>query len=184
MGAVEIYVEQEGTSMRDALKRAQDKARDMYGNDYYNGRINNCSLSNDLTMSFKQCTTMKQRNDFVNERMCNADKGEVYGICMREPKADTRKIKSKVETFPQKGARKWKTAYEIYNNNDELIDTKYDQTSAIKRAREYTESTMFTSRIFITKKLVNGNVQVAKIVRKEDRNNKLGKYIFFGCAPN
>jgi len=184
MGAVEIYVEQEGTSMRDALKRAQDKARDMYGDDYYNGQINNCSLSNDLTMSFKQCTTKKQKNDFVNERMCNADKGEVYGICIREPKADTRKIKSKVETFPQKGARKWRTAYEIVNNKDELIDTKYDQASAIKRAREYTEHTMFTSYIIITKKLVNGNVRVAKIVRKDDRKNKLGMYAFFGCAPS
>ena len=183
MGAQEVYIQIEGSSMGDALKKAQDRARDEYGNDYYNGQINNCSLSKDITNAYNVLSTKKQKTMFINDQMERADKGEVYGLCIVQPKESKLKTKTKVERFPQKGARKWVTKYVVEDyHNDRIVGEWEDQTTAINKARAYTEKTQNQCTIEITKKLKNGNVRVAN-VRYVKGNSKQGTYIFIGSAP-
>jgi len=183
MGATEIYVEKQGNSMREAFRIAQDEARSMYGDDYYNGKINNCSLMRDVTDRYNGMSK-KQKSDFIDKIMCDADKGEVYGVCLRQPKASTRKQKSKVERFPQKGARKWVTKYIVEDyRNDKTVGSWEDQGTAIKEARAYTERTGNRTNIEITKVLLGGQVRVANVTPIQG-NGKQGLYMFIGSAPN
>ena len=183
MGATNVYVEQEGSSMREALRTAQDKARSMYGDDYYNGEINNCSLIRDVTNTFMSMSK-KQKSLYIDDKMDSADKGEVYGVCIVQPKTSSLKTKTKVERFPQKGARKWVTKYVVEDyHNDKKVGEWEDQTTAIKEARAYTERTGNRTSIEITKVLLGGQVRVANVMSIKG-NAKQGKYMFFGSAPN
>lgn len=183
MGATEIYVEQAGSSMREALSTAQDQARSMYGDDYYNGRINNCSLVRDVTDKYN-AMSKKQKSNYVDQIMCDADKGEVYGVCLTRPKESTRKQKTKVERFPQKGARKWVTKYVVEDyRSDKKVGEWEDQGTAIKEARAYTERTGKRTAIEITKVLLGGKTLVANVTPIQG-NGKQGLYMFFGSAPN
>jgi len=91
MGGTTIYVEQEGMSMREAFRTAQDNAREEYGSDYYNGQINNGWLARDLTATYNTLRTKKQKSDFIDDKMDNADKGDVYGVCIVQPKQGNKK---------------------------------------------------------------------------------------------
>lgn len=182
MGAISIYREGNGMSMKEALTSLQEKARYEYGTDYYNGQINNASLSRDVTHLFELCTTKKKKEQFIREWSQKANKGEVYGVCIVQPKQSTRGS-TKVNKRVQKGARKWVTAYEIENIFGETVVTKYNQTDAIKKAKELTEKTQKKHYVFITKVLDKGSLIVATVEPKSS-SKKLGKYIFFGCVPD
>ena len=49
-------------------------------------------------------------------------------------------------------------------------------------ARDYTERTKINTTVNITKHLVEGNTQVAKIEYKKSKDECDGNYVFFGYA--
>ena len=48
-----IVVQAEGITMKEAFRNAQKDAIYHYGNDPYNGQINNCDLGRDVTNDFE-----------------------------------------------------------------------------------------------------------------------------------
>lgn len=182
MGAIGIAKTARGTSMKDAFRNAQKEDEREYGQGSYNGAINHCSLVGDRTQEYKRSTN---KDEFVDELENKADKREVFGICLKDPKVDTRKIKSSVKKYPQHGARKWRTIYNVYAGllEEELVYESDNQTDALKKAREYTEEHKVETFIDVEKRLVQGHKRIADISYKGDTNAELGEYLFVGLAP-
>ena len=77
MGAIEIEVHAKGVSMKNAFDNAVDQAIYDYGHDLYNGAINNCDLTKDVT---KEYLKAEDQELFINELENKVSKREVYGI--------------------------------------------------------------------------------------------------------
>jgi hypothetical protein len=168
--------------MSDAFNRACEDAQEEYGNDSYNGQINNCQLAGDVTHKRGQF----KEDDFFHEHILeNVGKREVKGYCERKPKHNTNKIQSVVKNFPQKGTRKWITKYQAINSyTDEVVAEDVSQTGCIKKGRDYVEVNPNVRLVIkITKQLVGGTRKVAEIQYKKASNEKNGLYTFVGWAP-
>ena len=182
MGACSIEVTASGKSMADAFKNAQEEAREEYGNDSYNGQINNCSLVGDV--SHKQ-GEFKEQDFFHTWILDNTNKRDVKGYCSRKPVTNTNKIKTVVTNYPQKGTRKWVTNYiGVTAFDGDVICEDISQTECIRKAREYVENNPNKRvEIQIRKVLIGGKVKVADINYKQASNEKAGQYTFVGWAP-
>lgn len=181
MGAVDIYVQGQGMTMQDAIIELKKRAINEYGTDYYNGKINNTTLCKDLTNLYELCTTKAQKERFIREWTEKAFKGEVYGVCIVQPKQRMGSIK--VKRNVQRGARKWITVYEIEDHYGEIVATKNNQADAIKTAKELTERKNSKHYIFINK-IFKGDSPMVATIEPKKANCSMGKYIFFGSAPN
>ena len=77
MGAEQIEVHAKGSSMKDAFNNAREDAIYDFGHDPYNGAINNCDLTKDVTKKYLEAD---DKNEFIGEIIDVVDKREVYGI--------------------------------------------------------------------------------------------------------
>jgi hypothetical protein len=182
MGACSIEVRAYGKSMADAFANAQEEAREEYGNDSYNGQINNCSLVSDVT---HKRGSFKEEDFFHDWILDNTNKRDVKGYCVRKPKLNTNKIKTIVTNHPQKGARKWVTKYIALDKwEGTAVCEAESQTECIKKARAYVEKhPNIRLEVQIQKTLVGGKNKVADIEYKNASDEKEGMYRFVGWAP-
>ena len=182
MGACSIVISATGKSMQNAFRNAQEEAREEYGNDSYNGQINNCELDGDVTHKRGE---FKEDDFFHDWILDNTNKRDVKGYCVREPKGNKNKTKSVVTNYPQKGTRKWSTWYLIHNSwTDEILGGDASQTEAIKKARAYVEKhPNINIDVRITKKLDEGQIKVADVKYKKASDEREGLYTFIGWAP-
>jgi len=183
MGACSIVVTGKGKTMQDAYRSLVNEAKEEHGSDPYNGEINNCELSGDIT---------HRRSDFKDEGKFidwiiedKAQKREVYGFCVKKPVSNTNQIKTVVTNFPQKGTRKWITKYIALDKwEGNVVCEAESQTECIKKARAYVEQhPNIRVEVQIQKTLVGGKNKVADIEYKKASNEKLGTYTFVGWAP-
>lgn len=171
-----------GMTMDEAFQEAQEEAKREYGDDIYNGHINNCTLHGDVTRKYNAATDKRKFIDDLHDEM---GKGEAYGVLLKEPKPNKNKVKSVVEVIPQKGARKWVTKFVIdksFNPNGPTHSVYADsQTEAIKRARMLAEKNKESYDIYIQKQLHKGIARVATVKYKRSTEEKEGEYLFI-CA--
>jgi hypothetical protein len=180
MGACSFTTSAYGKSMSEAYNNAVEDAVSEYGTDAYNCTISTTRGCRDVTAEYKR--SGKSLNQFINDNIDNFNKwGACGGICVEEPITNKSKIKSQVEHIVEKGTKKWVLKYVVYEYDNQIgsFNTKGD---AVKKAREHTEKTQRRTTISMEKKLEKGNSQVATITYKQAKNEKRGKYIFFGWA--
>lgn len=180
MGAISIEVIGYGRNIQEAFGNAQEEAEEKYGNDSYNGAINNCSLIGDYT---SKRPTMHP-DELAELILSKTDNREVIGYCLQQPKLNENKIKTQVQNFPQQGARKWVTIYKAVDWSGKEVARDKKQTGCIKKARAYVEKHInVTLDIIISKELETGNSKCATISYKPAAGERLGKYLFIGMAP-
>lgn len=182
MGRNQVYVKIQGTSMREAFREAQEDAREEHGHEQgYSGEINTSMFDRDMTREYHQA---KDKSKFIDTLYERAD-SSVCGICLKEPKTNTNKVKSKVTITPQKGAKQWETRYVVrysWNYDENEIASCKTQTEAVKKARESTEKTQKPTTITIEKVLVKGSGIIARIEYKSSTKESKGLYLFVGDA--
>ena len=179
MGATTFYNRITAPSMSEGYRELIEQAIDDCGNDPYNGTISTTYTFTDVTKKYK--ASGKDLNKFIDDAYEDLGKRDCWAICIREPRGNSNKIKSQVELNPQVGKRVWETKYEV-RTYDGVIGSHVLQGEAIKIARAYTERTKINTTVNITKHLVEGNTQVAKIEYKKSKDECDGDYVFFGYA--
>lgn len=180
MGATTFYASGCGKTMAEAYRGAVEDAIHENGNDAYNGTISTTQGFRDLTDRFK--ASGKSLKEFMDQTIDEAHKwGPAFGICIREPKGNTNKVKSSVKHNLQAGTKQWETKYVIYTGKDDEIDSADTKGEAIKIARTYTEK--HTCRVFIhVEKRMKGNSLVATVEYKPSTTERVGHYEFYGWA--
>lgn len=180
MGAISIEVVAMGKNIQEAFRYAVEEAELEYGRDPYNGAINHCDLTKDVSHLKKTMSLDKLHQYMVN----NTSKRCVMGYCKEKPILNTNKTKSTVLNFPQKGTRKWQTIYQAIDWQGKVYAEKKSQTECIKEARKFVEKNPNLSLdIVISKKLVDGRTKCASISYKSSKKERLGTYVFVGWAP-
>ena len=184
MGATLITRHGRGKDMADAFRKLQIEAEEEYGNDAYNGEINNCSLSGDVGSHRGKFDEDDHFEEWLYENKLS--KRSAVGYCTQNPVVNTNKIRTTVTNYPQKGTRKWETRYvaESLRSDRHIGISEKSQTEAIKKARAYVEKHPDVSlRISITKILVGSDTKVAGIDYKKAGNERDGCYTFVALAP-
>jgi len=181
MGAISVDVTGRGYSMEEAFNILSDEAKEETGSDYYSGGINNCILRGDISHMVNSKTDIKAVEYAVN----NADKGEVFGWCIKKPVQNSNKTKSKVTRNPNKGTRVWKTVYVAKEKwNDKVYAEAGTLQACIDKARKLVEKDPdLYLEVKLEKKLVKGDLLCATISYKKSTNQKPGLYRFIGSAP-
>jgi hypothetical protein len=134
----------------------------------------------DLTKEYK--ASKLNLSQFISITMDRLRKRDCVGICVQEPVLNKNKIKTVVKNEVQKGTRKWQLMYVVYDYNSVKSIASYStKTDAIKKAREYTESTQRTTTINVEKCSPTPS-RVAKIEYKRSDKEAPGEYVFFGYA--
>lgn len=179
MGGIGFQVRVDDISMRHAYDKAYKSAEEEHGSDPYNGTISTTHSILDVTSKFKN--SGKTLDDFI--RNFDMNKGECYGICLKEPKLNTQKIRSQVKHNIEKGTKKWLLKYVIYQEwGDGRAINSYDSKGeAVKQARILSEKNRTSYEVRMEKVLEKGSNLVANIHYKKG-NEKLGEYILFGVA--
>jgi len=179
MGACSFSNRGRGKDMYDAYKKLCDQAEEEYGHqEGYNGTISTTNGPRDLTKEYRQ--SKLSLSQFINNTMDRLGKRDCVGICVQEPVLNKNKIKTVVKNEVQKGTRKWELMYVVYDY-DQCIGAYPTKTDAIKKAREYTESTQRTTTINVEKCSPTPS-RVAKIEYKRSDKEAPGEYVFFGYA--
>lgn len=170
-------------SIQDAWQIVYEEAAEQSGHqDGYSGDFNSCSFSNDVTSYYNK--EKQDRAKVLNYIEENISRREAWGYCIETPVENKSKVKSTVETNPQKGARKWETFYKAVVSWDEReIARDKSQTACIKKARAYAETNHAEVKVIICKELVEGNTHCATVSYKKSASEKLGLYRFIGLAP-
>ena len=188
MGACSIVVSGRGRNMEEAFRHLSEEAAYEYGSDPYNGCINNCELTGDVTT---QRSNFKTKSEFIDHLIDKTNKREVKGFCTEKPIANTNQIKTVVTNYPQKGARKFETRYIAINTFADMTGRgsqpgiiEKTQTEAIKKAREYVAKHKHVElKVVVEKILFEGEEICAKIKYKKSSNERDGRYTFVGWAP-
>jgi len=184
MGACSIVVYANGKSMDDAFRRAQEEAKEEHGSDIYNGEINNCELGRDVTFKKKDFDETDHFHEWI---LNNTSKRLVYGYCTKDPIVNKNKTKTTVESFPQKGTRKFETRYVAvpkWGHNMRIHISEKTQTEAVKKARAYVEAHPdVVIDILVKKVLISGVGITSTIQYKKASNEREGSYVFVGFAP-
>jgi len=182
MGSISFVNSGRGITMGDTFTDLQRRAEEEYGSDVYNGKINNSMGFFNATKKFKE--SKLKITDFIEKELRKMDKHEYcLGVCIKEPVPSKLKVKTKVDNIPQKGTAKWKLLYEaspvfeITERYTKSFDTKKE---AIDYARSMVEKYKFDFEIRMKKELVDRSPRVARVSYKQDKNEKLGEYVFFG----
>lgn len=182
MGACNFEATASGISMGKAFQAAVEESNEEYGNDSYSGEIATKGSFRDVTEMFKRSKLSLQ--EFIDKHDSDCDKwGDAWGICLKEPKKNSNKIKTLVEHIISKGTKKWELKYVICNYMGDEIGSKDKKGDAVKAARAHTEKTQRRTYVEMQKVLKDGNSRVATISYKSGKNESDGKYVFFGMAP-
>jgi hypothetical protein len=183
MGASLIEERGRGSSINDAYKRAVEDAIYEHGNDSYNGTISTTNGVKDVTKQYR--SSGKSIGDFA-EYLYETDQlqkwGNALGVCLSEPVVNNNKVKTQVNTTPQKGTRKWETRYVVQLFDGTVIGSSEFQIDAIKLGREYTEKNKEKTYVHITKKLIGSSTLVSEISYKKSDKEKEGLYYFIALA--
>ncbi len=183
MGASLIELTSRGASIREAYDKAVEDAIYENGNDSYNGTISTTSGVDDHTSKYKSSgMSLSDYAEYLYENNKISKWGNAVGICTTEPIVNNNKIKSVVNTTPQKGTRTWKTVYEVRLWNNTVINSSEFQADAIKKGREYSEKTKEDTYIHITKALVDSKTLVSRIEYKKSSTERDGNYYFIAIA--
>ena len=181
MGACTFHFTQRGKTMQDAYRNACNEAEEEYGHQQgYNGTISTTSGYRDLTSEFKR--SGKSLNDFVSQKLDTMSKRDCAAITLEEGKANTNKVKSKVNHIVTKGTKKWVLYYVVETRSGDEIGAKKTKGDAVKIARTHTEKTQERTYIKMEKRLEGVSSRVAEIEYKHSTTEKEGKYYFFGWA--
>jgi hypothetical protein len=183
MGASLIEERGRGSSINDAYKRAVEDAIYEHGNDPYNGTISTTSGVKDVTKQYR--SSGKSIGDFA-EYLYETDQlqkwGNALGVCLSEPVVNNNKVKTQVNTTPQKGTRKWETRYVVQLFDGTVIGSREFQIDAIKLGRQHTEKNKEKTYVHITKKLIGSSTLVSEISYKNSDKEKEGLYYFIALA--
>lgn len=181
MGAITIDIKVRAYDIHEAFKIACEEAREDYGIDTYNGRINNCDFVGDLTRKFKDEGDKKT----VSYALDCSNKGEVYGWEVSEPVKNSNKVQSKLINKPTSVGRIWKTVYTARQRFDDVVYAEtYTKQECIKKARALVEEhNDLDLEIRVEKKLVQGSNVCANIIYKRSRTQRPGEFRFMGLAP-
>ena len=184
MGASLIERTVKARNINEAWKQVYEEAAEESGHqDGYSGDFNSCSFSNDVTSYYnKENQDRAKVFNYIEE---NISKREAWGYCIETPVENKSKVKSTVETNPQKGTRKWETVYKAVTSweSNEVARDK-SQTACIKKARLYVENNPGTRVNIIIVKELAGNSQCATVTYKKSTTEKLGLYKFIGLAAD
>lgn len=180
MGASTFRTTGFGKTMREAYRDLCDEAQEEYGHDSYNGTISTTDGFRDVTSEFKR--SKKSIGDFIQERFDILGKRDCEAICIEEPKENKNKVKSQVNHIVTPGTKKWVLKYVVTNYRGESIGSKATKGDAVKLARQHTEKTQERTYIEMAKVLEKGSSKVAEVEYKKGKDEKNGKYLFFGWA--
>lgn len=182
MGACSFESVGRGKTMQEAYRVLCAHARDEYGHqDGYNGTISTTSGFRDVTSEFKR--SGKSLSNFIDDNINRAEKwGDCLAICIEEPKLNKNKVKSQVNHAGTPGTKKWILKYVAKTYEGKTIGSKPTKGDAVKLAREYTEKTEERTYVEMAKVLESGSLVVADIKYKKGKDEKNGKYVFFGWA--
>lgn len=182
MGSQTFYVKCKGKSAQDAYKRAVDDANEQYGHqEGYSGHINVTPGFRDVTKNFKASgLSMQQYIDKRTEKLSKFDGAEC--ICIREPKANTNKVKSQVEHIVEKGTKRWVLKFVALSHSKGTIGSFDTKGEAVAAARKYTEQSQNSSFVEMRKVLENGGTLTARITYKKSSTEAEGEYVFYGWA--
>lgn len=182
MGGNRFYTRQSGSSIQEAYRDAVRLAEIEHGHQQgYSGEINSTGGVVDLTKEWK--ASKLTHSQFISKKEeGNLTKGNAYGICIKEPKKNTNKIKTHVEHNVEKGTKKWVLKFIVSTIEDTLkgFPTKGE---AVIYARAHTEKTGRRTQINMEKVLEKGSTRVATITYKSSKDETPGEYVFFGIAP-
>jgi len=185
MGSISFVNTGKGLTMGDTFDELQRQAEEEYGSDVYNGKINNSQGFFNATKKFKE--SKLSLNNFIDRELGKMGKHEYcLGVCIKEPVPSKLKVKTKVDNIPQKGTAKWKLLYEAaplfftFESAERYIKSFDTKKEAIDYARSIIEKTKFDFEITVKKELVGRSSRVARVSYKQDKNEKLGEYVFFG----
>lgn len=182
MGATLVQQRAIGKDLQEAYRYAVEEAIYENGNDSYNGTISTTRGIVDKTKEYLSLGMTPSQYAYWLYENDKLDKwGNAVGICLSKPVENTNKIKTKVDTTPQKGTRKWETVYQVRTRDGQVVASSEFQTEAIKKAREYTERTKESTQVHITKQL-SGNTLVSTITYKKANEEKDGVYYLIGLA--
>lgn len=184
MGATTFTSRGRGMSAAKVFSQLQDEAEQEYGHQQgYSGEINCTELTRDITAEYKRA---KDKKKFINDMLYEVPKRDSWVIEIKPPKSNTNKVKSKVTTNPQKGARKWETRYVIYRRfgmDERSLGYGLTQGEAIKKARKLAEENQERYSIYLEKVLVVGSSKIADVEYKQSGKETQGEYLFLVCAP-
>lgn len=170
MGAIAIYGTSSGMTLKEAWDNLVEDDKRENGEAYYNG-------------TFYSCEFPREVNELIEEEL---EKGESQAVCIKKPVLSKAKVKTSVENFPCKSARKWITEYYATDRMGEEVAKSESQVQCIKMAREILEKKQGLSRleIKIRKVLKDQSPKVALITLKESAKDQLGTWSFLSIAPN
>ena len=181
MGAALISTQQRGTSIGNAFDKVRENAEEYSGHqEGYSGDFNVTHFGRDVTHMLKTMKTA-DLDDYITEY---CPKGEAWGYCIEKPVENKNKVKSSVETIVQKGTRSWKTMYKAIDKwSGKCLAEDVSQTACIKKARAFVERNPEVSiTVIVTKDIVVGNQNCAKITYKKSEKEAPGLYRFIGWA--
>lgn len=179
MGGMTFVTNGTGKTLNEAYKKAVEEAREEHGHEEgYSGAINSTDSLYDLTKKYKE--SKMPLPGFI-DRYINADTGTCFAVCTQEYKPSKRKTLTKVEHVVNKGTMKWLLKYVVgtFDGDLESFDTK---GKAVEFARKYSEKHNCRTTIHMTKVLEKGSTLVAKVDYLYPKDEKMGKWVFFGVA--
>jgi len=185
MGSINFIKDGRGWSMREVFKDLQEEARIEYGDDSYNGKINNCPGVHDCTREFLE--SKLDLDEFIEKKLENMTKFEPgLSVCVRKPVLNSNKVKSKVDHIVTPGTKKWILKYQVesLSSDDYRTPSFLTKGEAVNYAREMSELHRATYKVSMIKELEKGVNKVAEISYKPSKTEKEGQFVFFGVVPD
>lgn len=182
MGACSFINRGSGNTMKEAYSNLCEDAIEEFGYQQgYNGTISTTSGFTDVTKEFKRSN--KSLSDFISSRLDDViRKWECEGICIEDPKENKNKVKSQVKNIVTPGTKKWILKYVVIDYDGKEYGSKLTKGDAIKLAREIAEKNKTKTYIEMVKVLDKVSPRVAEIEYKHSKDERLGRYMFFGWA--
>lgn len=182
MGGVKEYNTRTGRTVGQAFDNLREELLEENGHDYYAGHQGNNEL--DTSTIFK---SEKDLEKWMQKQEHNGTyyKGTSFAYEIVSPRPNTNKIKTQVNSFPNKGTRKWETVYvgvaNGYGGIQDIQIMEIKQADAIAKARAYVEKNPGVSiKIQIGKRLIGEDVLCAEVTYKPSTTERKGKWGFIG----
>ncbi len=181
MGACSFVNRGSGNTMKEAYSNLCEDAIEEFGYQQgYNGTIFTTNGFTDMTKEFLRSN--KPLNTFIEDRLDVIRKRECEGICIEVPKGNKNKVKTQVKNIVTPGTKKWILKYVVIGCDGKEYGSKLTKGDAVKLAREITEKNRTKTYIEMVKVLDKVSPRVAEIEYKRSKEERLGRYIFFGWA--
>jgi hypothetical protein len=183
MGSINFIKYGKGWTMQEAFSDLQEEARDEYGDDIYNGKINNCSGIVDGTREYLE--SKLSLTDFIDKKLEDMTKFESgIGIAIKKPVVNKNKVKTKVDHIVTPGTKKWILKYKVEDKSgkDYKVRSFLTKGEAVNYAREMAEKTRGHYEIRMVKELEKDVSKVAEISYKPSKDEAQGQFVFFGAV--